>query len=94
MATGHIEERVAALEAEIVRLKKRLNRGAISRRPWWEEIAGGFANDPIFEEAMKLGQQYRRSLRPKPSGPRRKRNGHPRVGTEGRQLAAWGTWTS
>jgi hypothetical protein len=78
MATGHIEERVAALEAEIVRLKKRLSRGSMSPRPWWEEIAGGFANDPIFEQAMKLGQQYRRSLRPKPGGLRRKRNGHPR----------------
>ena len=78
MAPGHIEERVAALEAEIVRLKKRLNRGSTAPRPWWEEIAGGFANDPIFEQAMKLGQQYRRSLRPKPNGPRRERNGRPR----------------
>ncbi len=72
MATGHIEERVAALEAEIVRLKKRLERGPITHRPWWKGIAGGFANDPIFVEAMKLGQQYRRSLRPKPGRPRRK----------------------
>ena len=73
MAMGHIEERVAALEAEIIRLKERLDRGQTSQRPWWEEIAGGFANDPIFEQAMKLGEQYRCSLRPKPGGPRRKR---------------------
>ena len=78
MAMGHIEERVAALEAEIARLKERLDRGQTAQRPWWEEIAGGFANDPIFEQAMKLGEQYRRSLRPKLGPSRRRRNVRPR----------------
>jgi hypothetical protein len=64
MATEQLETRVAALEVEIARLKKRLEGKPPSRQPWWKEIAGGFANDPIFEEAMKLGAQYRRSLRP------------------------------
>jgi len=64
MATERLEARVAALEVEIAGLKKRLEEKPASPKPWWKEIAGGFANDPIFEEAMKLGEQYRRSLRP------------------------------
>jgi hypothetical protein len=64
MATEQLETRVSALEVEIARLKKRLAEKPPSRRPWWKEIAGGFANDPIFEEAMRLGERYRRSLRP------------------------------
>jgi hypothetical protein len=77
MATGQLEERVAVLEAELARLKKRLEREAVPPRPWWKEI-GTFANDRIFEEAMKLGEEYRRSLRPKPAKRRRKRDAHPR----------------
>ena len=33
--------------------------------PWWRQIAGRFANDPVYDEAMRLGRQYRESLRPK-----------------------------
>ena len=33
--------------------------------PWWKQIRGSFANDPAFLEAMRLGRQYRESLRPK-----------------------------
>ena len=29
--------------------------------PWWEEIAGTFADNLAFEEAVKLGNQYRQS---------------------------------
>ena len=24
-------------------------------QPWWEQIVGTFENDPIYDEAMKLG---------------------------------------
>ena len=30
-----------------------------------DEIYGAFENDPIYEEAMRLGREYRESLRPK-----------------------------
>jgi hypothetical protein len=30
-------------------------------QPWWEINMGEFANDPMFEEAMELGRQYRKS---------------------------------
>jgi len=73
MASRSLEERVAALEAEIVRLKQ-LNEPK-KATPWWEEWAGAFLNDPYFEKAMKYGRQYRESLRPPKAGKRKKKDG-------------------
>src|SRR2546430_5474624 len=47
-----------SLEAEMALLKSRLE---IPKKPWWEEIAGTFENDPIYAEAMRLGRKYRES---------------------------------
>jgi hypothetical protein len=71
MASARLEERVAALEAEVAKLKRKLEERDLIA-PWWEQIAGTFQNDPLYERAMWLGQQYRQSLRPK-SPTRRKR---------------------
>jgi hypothetical protein len=61
---------VASLEAEVVTLKRKLDK--LDRTiPRWEQIAGTFENDPIYEKAMQLGREYRQSLRPKTT-PRRK----------------------
>jgi hypothetical protein len=61
---------LTALEAEVARLKAELERQRGTGKPWWEEI-GVFANDPVYEKAMKLGRAYRRSLRPKKPSARR-----------------------
>jgi hypothetical protein len=65
MANLSLEERVAALEAEVARLKQERESAAEAQKPWWEEIRGTFKNDPIYTEAMRLGREYRESLRPK-----------------------------
>ena len=65
MAVAQIEQRVAALEAEVTRLKQKLEAVTKPTVPWWQEIYGTFANDPLYEEAMRLGRDYRESLRPK-----------------------------
>ncbi|MGG6269980.1 hypothetical protein [Leptolyngbya sp. AN10] len=56
-----LEDRVTLLEAEVARLKEKVEP---SSKPWWERIAGTFADSPAYEEAMRLGREYRESLRP------------------------------
>jgi hypothetical protein len=36
---------------------------AASTTPWWEKIVGTFADNPVYDEAMRLGREYRESLR-------------------------------
>ena len=71
MATIELETRVAVLEQEVADLKSKFERSPLSKVPWWDRIAGTFANDPAHDEAMKLGQKYRRSLRPSKSAERK-----------------------
>jgi hypothetical protein len=63
-STSQLEQRVATLEAEVAKLKSQME-GMQTTQPWWEQIAGTFQHDPMYEEAMRLGRQYRRSLRPR-----------------------------
>jgi len=70
-SSSPLEQRVADLEAEVSTLKRKLDNLDMTT-PWWEQIAGTFENDPIYEKAMQLGREYRQSLRPKTS-PRRKK---------------------
>lgn len=65
MAIPEIELRVAALEAEMARLKEQVEKTIPSQGDWLDEIYGAFADDPHFEAAMRLGREYRESLRPK-----------------------------
>jgi hypothetical protein len=57
-----LEERVALLEAEVAEIKHKINDNS-SFTPWWEKIAGTFADNPAYDEAMQLGREYRESLR-------------------------------
>ncbi|MGH8597905.1 MAG: hypothetical protein ACREXT_14705 [Gammaproteobacteria bacterium] len=64
MAAAELELRVTALETEMARVKEQLQKSAPSQGDWLDEIFGVFDNDPIYEEAMRLGREYRESLRP------------------------------
>lgn len=78
MTTKELEKRVALLEAGLAEVKKQLPAG---EKPPLEEVAWGrFAGDPIFLEAMRLGREYRESLRPKAKAKtsRRRANARPR----------------
>jgi hypothetical protein len=59
-----LEARLAILEAEVERLKSKVEAVDNMSIPWWERIAGTFADDPHHEKAMTLGRSYRESLRP------------------------------
>jgi len=63
MSSSALEKRVAALEGELARLRRRIEAEETAR-PWWERIAGTFEKDPIYERAMKMGREYRKSLNP------------------------------
>jgi hypothetical protein len=64
MKPTELESRLVVLERELARLKSKVEGTGKSRAPWWEHIAGTFADDPAHEKAMALGREYRASLRP------------------------------
>ena len=65
MTAGTVEERLTAVETELERLKRCLEPEPIpSKIPWWEQRFGAFAESDEYEEAERLGRQYRESLRP------------------------------
>jgi hypothetical protein len=47
----------------LARLRAKVEQAS---KPWWQEIRGTFANDPIYDVAMRLGRKWRESQRPKP----------------------------
>jgi hypothetical protein len=61
--TQQLEDRIASLEAELSQIKQILGQQLPSQKtePWWVKIAGSFENDPTFDEAVRLGQEWRRS---------------------------------
>jgi hypothetical protein len=68
MAVLTVEERLTTLEREVEQLKARLAaEKPMSAVPWWEQLFGAFADSPEYEEATRLGREYRESLRPKES---------------------------
>lgn len=59
MTNAEIENRVSVLESEIETLKKKLAQ--IEKEPiaWWQRISGSFVDDADYDEAMRLGREYR-----------------------------------
>jgi len=54
-----LEARLADVEQELRELKTRL--GEAARVPWYRQIVGAFANDPVYAEIARLGRQIRNS---------------------------------
>ena len=57
-----LEKRVESLEKELARMKQA--KLADQTTPWWERISGSFQGNAEYREAMRLGAEYRESLRP------------------------------
>jgi len=62
MTPSTIEDRLAALEEKVAELWSKAKSSESPNRPWWEQIAGTFADDPMYEEAMRLGRAWRETL--------------------------------
>jgi hypothetical protein len=58
-----LEARVVALEKEVKQLRAHL-RTPTEQPHWWHDAAGRFENDAVFDEIVRLGKEYRDSLRP------------------------------
>lgn len=57
MTTQTLEERVATLEKELSEVKLLLKQPR--REKDWRRTVGMFANDPFYEEVIRLGREYR-----------------------------------
>lgn len=62
-----IEDRLARVEAELADLKRRVDAGGAATGPKdpyaWRSTVGMSANDPGFEEMVRLGREYRKAQR-------------------------------
>lgn len=56
-----LEVRVNTLETELAQIKLLLSKSIGNHNPWWLNIVGSFQNDPNFDEAIKFGQEWRKS---------------------------------
>lgn len=70
MAKSNVEFRLSALEEKVAALEQHIIATQQPKKHWIDEVYGAFADDPDFWEAMRLGREYRESLRP----PARKRS--------------------
>lgn len=65
MSAPSVEERLTALEKEIIQLKQQLTTKSSAPSHPWDKVFGSFAHSEGFDEAVQLGREYRESLRPK-----------------------------
>ena len=60
MATETLEVRLARVEDELAQIKRQLAADKPQPSPvGWEKIFGSFANSEGFNEAVRLGREYR-----------------------------------
>jgi hypothetical protein len=56
-----LEARVTMLEAELVQMKQALSGILPKEDSWWLKVVGSFENDPSFDEAVRYGQEWRKT---------------------------------
>ena len=71
-----MKQRLDELEQQVAELTKRLP----PEEPGWKKVVGIFGPEDTeaFDEAMRLGREYRESLRPKPKTSRKPSNARAR----------------
>jgi hypothetical protein len=65
MSKVSLEQRIAALEADVALLKGTTKNSADPEPTWLDKAYGAFASDPTYDEAMRLGREYRKATTPK-----------------------------
>ena len=61
MTVIELEKRVLSLEETLEKLRQKVEK-TDEVRPWWEQVRGTFKDDPIYDEAMRLGRAWRESV--------------------------------
>ena len=74
MTSGTIEEHLVTLETRMDTLQHQIEANLTPTVPTpkrgWKAIVGTFAHDPLYEEAMRLGREWRENNTMKPTGRR------------------------
>ncbi|MBD2500385.1 hypothetical protein [Anabaena azotica] len=60
-SSPQLEARVATLEVELAQMKQLLSGVIQEKTPWWLKVVGSFENDSTFDEAIRLGKEWRKS---------------------------------
>jgi hypothetical protein len=63
MTVAQIEQRLQKVERAVSDLSRII--GSRPVKGWHRTHAGRFANDPVFDEIVRLGREYRQSLKPR-----------------------------
>jgi len=63
MAERSLEERVCLLEQELTQVKRQLAAPQTKQEKDWLSTFGAFADDPLFDEIVQAGREYRQSDR-------------------------------
>ena len=74
--TKTLTQRMTDVEVELAKVKMQLPASA--ETPLEDVVWGAFAGDPMYLEAMRLGREYRESLRPTEKSKRRRSDARPR----------------
>ena len=64
MASETIEERVQKLENTVQAVQEQLAQQPVAKKRGWRWFVGIDANNPHFDEAVRLGQEWRNADRP------------------------------
>ena len=63
MSTEQLEQRLSNLEQAVTRIAEKLDQLLpTTKKRTWEDAAGTFANDPLFDEIVEHGRAYRLAL--------------------------------
>ena len=60
-----LESRLVSLEADVKEIKALLQSQYGPKEPWWKAVVGTFADDPVFDEIRRLGEEIREKERRK-----------------------------
>ena len=63
MTNSEIETKFKVLETELALLKQKVQEIEKPKEAWWNNIPNVFNNNPAYEEAMRLGREYRLAQR-------------------------------